>query len=84
MKSLEATSRNTVDSIFNRQNDAFLLRCQVAQRSEYTRAKLVARWKAYLTVSFAVLSVVASILDIDWISAVSSLMAVALLVFNRD
>lgn len=83
MKYLGATSRNTADSIFIRQNDTFLLRCQVAQRSEYTRAKLVARWKAYLTVSFAVLSVVASIMDIDWISAVSSLMAVALLVFNK-
>ena len=83
MKSLAATSRNTADSIFSRQNDAFLLQCQVAQRSEYSRAKLAARRKAYLTVSFAVLSVVASILDVDWLSAVSSLAAVALLVFNK-
>lgn len=83
MKSLAATSRNTADSIFNRQNDAFLLQCQVAQRSEYSRAKLVARWKTYLTVAFAVLSVAASVLDIDWLTAVSSLLAVALLIFNK-
>lgn len=83
MRSLVATSLNTADSIFCRQNDAFLLQCQVAQRSEYSRAKLVARWKAYLTLSFAVLSVVASVLDIDWLTAVSSLMAVALLIFNK-
>lgn len=80
---MEATSRNTADSIFNCQNDAFLLQCQVAQRSEYSRAKLVARWKTYLTVSFAVLSVLASVLDIDWLTAVSSLLAVALLIFNK-
>lgn len=83
VKSLEATSRNTADSIFSRQNDAFLLQCQVAQRSEYSHAKLVARWKTYLTVSFAVLSVLASVLDIDWLTAVSSLLAVVLLIFNK-
>ena len=80
---MEATSRNTADSIFSRQNDAFLLQCQVAQRSEYSHAKLVARWKTYLTVSFAVLSVLASVLDIDWLTAVSSLLAVVLLIFNK-
>lgn len=83
MKSLDPISRNTADSIFSRQNETFLLQCQIAQRSEYSRAKLVARWKAYLTVSFAALSVLASFLDIDSLTAVSSLMAVALLIFNK-
>lgn len=80
---METTSRNTADSVFSRQNETFLLQCQIAQRSEYSRAKLVAQWKTYLTVSFAVLSVLASVLDIDWLTAVSSLMAVALLIFNK-
>lgn len=83
MKFLEATSRNTAESIFSRQNDAFLLQCQVAQRSEYSRAKRVARWKTIFTLSFAVLSIVASILDVDWLSAVSGLLAVALIIFNK-
>lgn len=71
------------DSIFSRQNDVFLLQCQVAQRSEYSRAKRVSRWKTVLTLGFAAISVTASIVDIDWISASSSLMAVVLLIFNK-
>ena len=77
------TSQNTVNSIFSRQNDTFLLQCQVAQRSKYSRAKRVARWKTILTMAFAAISIVASILDFDWLSAVSSLLAVALLIFNK-
>lgn len=77
------TSQHTADNVFCRQNDKFLLQCQVAQRSEYSKAKSLARWKAIITLAFAALSVVTSILDIDWLSAVSSFLAVALALFNK-
>lgn len=77
------TSQHTADNVFCRQNDKFLLQCQVVQRSEYSKAKSLARWKAIFTLAFAALSVVTSILDIDWLSAVSSFLAVALALFNK-
>lgn len=43
----------------------------------------MARWKTVLTMGFAVISVIASALDVEWLSATSSLMAVALLIFNK-
>jgi len=82
-KFLEMNSHNTVDSIFDRQNDAFLLQCQVAQRNEYSKAKSLARRKAVFTLAFATLSVVSSVLDIDWLSAVSSFLAVTLALYNK-
>lgn len=77
------TSQHTADSVFCRQNDKFLLQCQVAQRSEYSKAKSLVRWKAIITLVFAALSVVTSILDIDWLSAISSFLAVALALYNK-
>lgn len=72
-----------VDSIFNRQNDEFLIQCQVAQRGEYSKAKSLARVKAVFTLLFALLSVVASAVDVDWLSAASSFLAVVLTLFNK-
>ncbi|MEM1484247.1 S-4TM family putative pore-forming effector [Oscillospiraceae bacterium PP1C4] len=72
-----------VNSIFKRQNDKYLLKCLVAQRKEYSAAKCASAWKSYLTVVFAAISVVASLLDIDMLSAISSLLAIALLVTTR-
>lgn len=80
---MEVTSQHMADSVFCRQNDKFLLQCQVAQRSEYSKAKSLVRWKAIITLVFAALSVVTSILDIDWLSAISSFLAVALALFNK-
>lgn len=80
---MEATSQHTADNVFCRQNDKFLLQCQVVQRSEYSKAKSLARWKAIITLAFAALSVVTSILDIDLFSAVFSFLAVALALFNK-
>ena len=71
------------NSIYSHQNDNFFLLCQVAQRGEYSRAKRKAKWKTILTVVFALVSVTASVLNIDWLSATSSLMAVALIIFNK-
>ena len=80
---MEATSQHTDDTVFCRQNDKFLLQCQVVQRSEYSKAKSLARWKAIITLAFAALSVVTSILDIDLLSAIFSFLAVALALFNK-
>lgn len=71
------------DSIFCRQNDKFILQCQIAQRSEYTHAKEVARWKIIFVLGFTLLSIAASVANVDWLSALSSLLAVALLIFNK-
>ena len=83
MKFLGATSRHTDNSIFACQNERFLLECQLAQRNEYSHAKKASRLKSIMTLAFTTLSVVASILDVDTLSAVSSLFAVGLVVFNK-
>jgi hypothetical protein len=80
---LEATSLNTTNSIYSQQNRDFIIDCLVAQRSEYSRAKLINRWKAGITLFVAVISVIASIVDNDVISAISGLLAVALLIINK-
>lgn len=72
-----------VDNTFTRQNDALLLQCQLAQRNEYTKAKVLMRWRAIATLGFAVFSVLASILNVDWFSALSSFLAVALALYNK-
>lgn len=43
----------------------------------------MAQYKALLTMIFAGISLIASVLDIEWLSATSSLMAVAVLIFNK-
>lgn len=83
MRFLEATSLNTTNSIYSCQNDDYIIMCQVAQRSEYSRAKLINRCKAGITLFVAVISVIASIVDIDAISAISGLLAVVLLIVNK-
>lgn len=83
MKFLEATSQHMDNSIFACQNERFLLECQLAQRNEYSHAKKASRLKSIMTLVFTTLSVVASILDFDTLSALSSLFAVGLVVFNK-
>lgn len=83
MKYLEATSQHTDSNIFVCQNEKFLLECQLAQRNEYSHAKKASRLKSLMTLVFTTLSVVASILDLDVLSALSSLFAVGLVVFNK-
>ena len=43
----------------------------------------MAQYKALLTMIFAGISLIASVLGIEWLSATSSLMAVAVLIFNK-
>ena len=80
---MEATSRHTDNSIFACQNEEFLLKCQLAQRNEYSHAKRVGRLRSVVTLIFAIFSIIASGLDFDTLSAISSLFAVGLVVFNK-
>ena len=82
VKFLEATSRHTDNSIFACQNEEFLLKCQLAQRNEYSHAKRASRIKSTVTLIFTICSIVASIVDCDTLSAISSLFAVGLVGFN--
>ena len=72
------------DSIFQRQNDSFLLQCQITQRSEYSYAKRIFMRQALYTLVFTIVSIAAAILDIDWLTATSSLLAMALVLYNKD
>lgn len=69
--------------IFHQQNDPFLLRCQVAQRQEYSSVKRLALWQLIITMIFAVLSIAATALNVEWLTAVACFLAVALVLFNK-
>lgn len=71
------------DSLFHRQNDSFLLQCQAAQRSEYSRAKRIFMFETLFTLVFTIVSITAAILDVDWFTASSSLLAIALVLYNK-
>lgn len=83
MRYLEATSPNLIKSLFKKQNDELLLKCLVAQRDEYSLAKKAATWKGCLIIIFAIISILSSWLDIDWVTAVSFLMAVLLIITSK-
>ena len=83
MKFLEATSLNTDNSIYTQQNNDFIIKCLVAQRSEYSKAKTINRSKTILTLSVALISILASIINNDVLSAISGLLAVILLIVNK-
>ena len=70
-------------SIFKKQNDELLLKCLLAQRSEYGLAKKAAAYKSLMTFLFAIISVLSSWVNIDWLTAVSFLLAVLLLITSK-
>ena len=80
---MEATFQRTDKSIFAYQNEEFLLKCQLAQRKEYTHAKKASRLKSIFNIIFAVISICASCIDCNTLSAISSLFAVLVVVFNK-
>lgn len=82
-RSLATSSHSTIDSIFTRQNDSFLLQCQAAQKNEYSSAKRIAHFKTVITLIFAVISVAASALNFDLLTALSGLFAVIVGIANR-
>lgn len=83
MKYLDQTFQNTANDIFSMQNEDFLLKCNVAQRSEYSFAKKIKKWETIITLTAAILSIVASIIDIEIFNAISGLFAIAVLIANK-
>lgn len=59
-----------MNSIYEKQNDLHFLKCIAAQRKEYNVAKRFSLWKDIITVAFAVLSIIASCLDVDTLTAI--------------
>lgn len=83
MKSLEAASQNTVDSIFLRQNDPLLIDCLVAQKNEYTKAKKLQAFASGTIIVLAIVSAIASAVDVEWLTAVVGLISVLMLVLKK-
>ena len=71
------------DSIFQRQNDVFLIQCQIAKKYEYLRAKHIFLAKTIIAFAFAVLSIITTILDVDGLTATTCLLAVVLALLNK-
>lgn len=70
-------------SIFKHQNCNLLLKCLVAQRQEYSRAKKAEAYKGWLIPTVAFIAILAFILDISCITATSSLMAIFSLLCSK-
>lgn len=83
VKSLAATSRNIQNNIFHWQNDKLLLQFQMMQRAEYAHAKKKSGIKEIIIFTYAIASVIASFIDIDWVSALLSLIATVLVIANK-
>lgn len=80
---METTFRHTDKGIFVQQNDKQLLKCLVAQRQEYGNAKKAEAWKGRLILFLVIVSILASWLNVEWLTAVSSLLAMSLLVISK-
>ena len=83
MKSLEAVSRNTADSIFARQNAPYLLDCLLEQRKRYTVAKRMQAGQSFIVFVFAVFSVISSAIGSELMTAIHGLLSVILLIVNK-
>ena len=83
MKSLEAASQNTADSIFVRQNEPYLLDCLLEQRKLYTRAKKMQAGQSAAVLVFAVFSAVSSAIGSELLTAIYGLLSVILLIINK-
>ena len=70
--------------ILTQQNDPFLLQCLLAQRSEYTKAKIASRNKLIIITLFTIFSMYSLTDDSDILSAIASLFAVVLIIFNKN
>lgn len=70
-------------SIYRLQNQREILECLAAQRKKYSSAKLYGSLKNSLLVTFAVLAIVASWLDSELLTAISTIATVVLLIANK-
>ena len=70
-------------SIYERQNEDFLLQCLIAQRNEYTKAKRICRNKSIMTLIYLSYLLVVSIIDCELLTALAFLFSVSLVVINK-
>ena len=71
------------DTILTTQNKPFLLQCLLAQKSEYSRAKKTDSKKLIFVILFTIFSIYSTTDESDLLSAIASLLAVGLLIFNK-
>ena len=71
------------NSIYERQNEDFLLQCLIAQRNEYTQAKKINRNRAGITLIFILYLLVTPIVDCELMTALAFLFSVSLVVINK-
>lgn len=83
MKSLEAASQNTANSIFVRQNEPYLLDCLLEQRKQYTMAKRMQAGQSCIVFLFAAFSVISSAIGSELLTAIYGLLSVILLIINK-
>lgn len=83
MKSLEAASQNTADSIFVRQNESYLLDCLLEQRKRYAFAKRLQTTQSIIMIAFTVYSAISSATGLELLTAIYGLVSVIVLVANK-
>ena len=71
------------NSIYERQNEDFILRCLIAQRNEYTQAKRVNCFKSIMTLMYIAFLLVTSVVDHEILVAFAFLFSVILVVINK-
>lgn len=71
------------DKILTTQNNPFLLQCLLAQKNEYSRAKKAGSKKLIFIILFTIFSIYSTTNESDLLSAIASLLAVGLLIYNK-
>lgn len=71
------------NNIYDMQNNDNMLKCLVAQRRDYSLGKRANAYKSFFTIAFAVLAIVASLVDNEVLSVISCLCAIILSIMNR-
>ena len=79
----DKTFHSMDDKILTTQNDPFLLQCLIAQKSEYSRAKKAGSKKLIFIILFTIFSIYSTTNESDLLSAIASLLAVGLLIYNK-
>ena len=81
---MKVTSQPMDNSIFKLQNQEFLLKLQLTQRNQYSKAKKIDLCKLALTLGFTLLSGIASFLEHQTLSSICGLLSILLLILNKS
>lgn len=71
------------NSIYERQNEDFILRCLIAQRNEYTQTKRMNFFKSIMTLTYITFLLVTSVFDYEILVALAFLFSVTIVVINK-